>query len=126
MTNIYSILSNRTITNITSLCISWRMKQRSGQYIFFSDAGGGGGGDLDALIDSYIVRKVGAGAGGEYECGECGKRSDRRHNLIQHVESKHVATVYVSGHTCDLCGAVSRTRNSLRWHKKLKHHNLVC
>ena len=68
---------------------------------------------LDAKIDSLL----GSTDSGQLQCLMCGKTSNVRWNIRNHIET-HVAK---SGFNCDLCGKQYRTRNSLNVHKS-KHH----
>ena len=56
-------------------------------------------------------------ATGVYSCLECGYQSKHRHNVIDHVEAKHVRIQY----RCDQCSYVCNGRNPLRVHKYRRH-----
>ena len=58
-----------------------------------------------------------------YTCTVCGKATSgkslgKRQNLRDHVEARHVEGV---SHYCQVCGAVAKTRNSLRMHMHNYH-----
>jgi len=72
-------------------------------------------GSLDAKIDSLM----GKTAAGELQCLMCGRTSNVRQNIRNHIET-HVAS---AGFPCDLCGKQYKTRNSLNKHKSLYHKN---
>jgi len=73
-------------------------------------------GDL-AQLDSKIDSLLGSTESGQLQCLMCGKTSNVRWNIRNHIET-HVAK---EGFTCDHCGKQYRTRNSLNVHKS-KHH----
>ena len=60
--------------------------------------------------------------GDGFVCLVCQKTFTVRCNAKSHVEARHVASAGVS---CDICGFVSKTRDSYRKHLKNKHSNQV-
>ena len=74
-------------------------------------------GYLDAQIDSLVSKT----ATGELQCSICGKTSNVRQNIRNHIET-HVAR---DGFQCDLCGKQFKTRNSRSVHKSLHHKSSV-
>ena len=76
--------------------------------------------DLDEKIKSMMV--VGeTNKGGNFKgrvriCKVCGKEGARK-TIMDHIESNHIVGV---SHTCDICGIVANTSNSLACHKR-KH-----
>ena len=57
--------------------------------------------------------------GGRWQCAVCGYQS-KSTNLRYHIEAKHSES---SGYSCQLCGAVLKTRNSYSVHMSTKHRN---
>jgi len=55
---------------------------------------------------------------GGFSCVACSQSFNFACNAKTHVEAKHLNT---GGFACDLCGFVSKTRDSLRKHTKNKH-----
>merc|ERR1712129_207681 len=75
--------------------------------------------DLDYKINSMIEisenlddrnRKKGI-------CKVCGKDGDQM-NIKRHIEANHITGV---SHTCNICGATTRTRNGMKLHKRKNH-----
>ena len=53
-----------------------------------------------------------------YHCTHCELSSNKKTNVKNHVESKHVST---EGVTCGVCNAVCKTRKALKMHEFRKH-----
>ena len=53
-------------------------------------------------------------------CLECDFTSDRKYNIMSHVEAKHVDNTEVA---CDYCDGVFANRRRLRYHVKASHSN---
>ena len=66
--------------------------------------------DITDKIDNKGFRIV--------NCNVCGNKGQKAH-VMRHIEAKHITGV---GHSCELCGKTSRSRNALRMHKS-KHHS---
>ena len=76
--------------------------------------------DLDEQIRSMITKtdkSAGPGKGKLAICNICGKEAPYM-NLPRHVEANHLEGV---SHSCNICGAISRSRNSLSHHKSKYH-----
>ena len=73
-----------------------------------------------ADLDEYLNSLVGFFEG-EYICNVCHKKfkQDKR-NARVHIEAKHLQNYQVS---CNLCGFVSKSRDSLRKHVKSYHNS---
>ena len=56
-------------------------------------------------------------------CKVCGKISDRKSNLINHIESLHFPGCYI--HSCKVCMKKFNTRQSLHWHTKANHRETI-
>ncbi|XP_040564413.1 uncharacterized protein [Lepeophtheirus salmonis] len=57
----------------------------------------------------------------EYECVICGKRLGVQvTNARNHVEAKHISS---EGHSCDFCGKIYKTKNTLASHVSIKHRH---
>jgi len=69
--------------------------------------------DLKETIASMIIS-----IDGGFSCVACSQSFNFACNAKTHVEAKHLNT---GGFACDLCGFVSKTRDSLRKHTKNKH-----
>ena len=54
-----------------------------------------------------------------YKCKECGKSNKKKQVIRRHIEAMHMVT---PGFPCDLCGTLSKTRNSLQMHKRYVHY----
>ena len=82
--------------------------------------------DLDEQIDKMVVRVKNDGparkdTGKKYGttkiCKVCGKEGNMA-TIRNHIEAKHITG---GRHTCDLCGKILKTRNSLGAHKSTFH-----
>merc|ERR1711892_82210 len=73
----------------------------------------------DSSLDAKIDSLMGKTAAGELQCLMCGRTSNVRQNIRNHIET-HVAS---AGFPSDLCGKQYKTRNSLNKHKSLYHKN---
>ena len=77
--------------------------------------------DLDTQIRSMFTKsdaRTSNGQGSLATCNICGKEGALK-LMPQHIEANHITGV---SHTCEVCGKVSRSRDSLRKHKTA-HHN---
>ena len=68
----------------------------------------GGTSELDKQIDSMMERidKV-------WTCKVCGKKDRLNTNIKKHIEGVHLEG---ASYTCDLCGAIARSKNGLQSH----------
>ena len=66
-------------------------------------------------MNSYLVY----GEAG-WQCGACGFTGNKS-NIKQHIEARHMDNTNV---TCELCGRVYKTKNSLQNHMTLKHKSM--
>ena len=57
--------------------------------------------------------------GGVWCCHECPYRSPLKHNMFEHIESKHVQH---NGYLCDFCEKICPTQGALRKHKAYYKH----
>ena len=75
--------------------------------------------DLDEQIRSMITKSdiSSNGQGRMATCNACGKQGPLKH-MPQHIEANHITGVT---HACDICGNVSRSRNSLQKHNSYTH-----
>ena len=76
--------------------------------------------DLDEQIRSMITksdRAIGTGQGKLATCNICGKQGPY-FRMKGHIEAKHITGV---SHACDICGKLSRSRNTLNMHKLYFH-----
>lgn len=69
--------------------------------------------ELDRAIDQFVV----ANEGGGVSCLDCGLTGKRR-DVRRHVEAKHMINTHTS---CNICGKVVKTRDSLRKHVEKDH-----
>jgi len=69
--------------------------------------------DLKETINSLIIP-----VDGGFSCVACSQSFNFACNAKTHVEARHL---YTGGFICDLCGFVSKTRDSLRKHTRNKH-----
>ena len=75
-----------------------------------------GSSELDQKIDSMMERNDGA-----WTCKVCGKKDQlNKSNIKKHIEGIHLEA---SAHSCDFCGAIARSRNSLQNHMFRNHRN---
>ena len=77
----------------------------------FADSSG-----LDEQIRSLITKidiSLGPGKGKLAKCNICGKEAPYM-SLPRHVEANHLEGV---SHSCNICGAISRSKNGLRRHQ---------
>jgi len=81
-----------------------------------SMVGGDGNKDLDAALESMIIRNE----DGSFSCGNCGKTMQRKKDLKRHVE------VHLDAfHQCHICQKVSKTRSALAMHYSSTHKDMV-
>ena len=71
--------------------------------------------DLDAQIYSMMTKIEGTK---DWSCNACGKTSNLKANIAQHVESNHIEGV---SHSCNFCGKASRSRHALAKHVHDRH-----
>ena len=69
--------------------------------------------ELIDQINSMMIR-----VDGKYTCSVCGKNSNYKHHITQHIESNHLYGVYQS---CKQCGKISRSRRALAVHMTSHH-----
>ena len=78
--------------------------------------------NLDAKIRSMFTKcdaRTSNGQGSLATCNICGKEGALK-LMPQHIEANHITGI---SHTCEVCGKVSRSRDSLRKHKTAYHNN---
>ena len=68
---------------------------------------------LDARIESLMGQN-----NNQWFCTVCGKTA-KKHHLRNHIESFHIEDH--PGVSCNICGAVAKSRNALASHKTFKH-----
>ena len=75
----------------------------------------GGTTELDKQIDSMMERieKV-------WTCKVCGKKDRLNTNIKKHIEGVHLEG---ASYTCDLCGAIARSKNGLQIHIFRNHRS---
>ncbi len=73
--------------------------------------------EWNALIEMFVGRADNS----MFTCLECGKMSTHKINIVSHVESHHVES---PGFACDVCGNISKTRASLRMHRR-RHKKML-
>ena len=56
--------------------------------------------------------------GGTWRCNNCEYESNRKTNMFEHVEAKHVIS---TGYTCQTCGTFCKTFSAYRSHIKRLH-----
>uniref|UniRef100_A0A0K2UZH1 Protein abruptlike [Bombus terrestris] n=2 Tax=Lepeophtheirus salmonis TaxID=72036 RepID=A0A0K2UZH1_LEPSM len=66
------------------------------------------------IIQHYSKQKTGKG----YECKKCCYMAQRRRDMHNHVEAKHLVT---RGYICSICEKKYNTKRSLYFHKYRKH-----
>ena len=69
--------------------------------------------DLKEAINSMVVA-----VDGGFTCIACKQKFNFICNARTHIESKHMNT---GGFLCNICGFISKTRDSLRKHTKSQH-----
>ena len=75
-------------------------------------------GRLFNLLDSHIKLLDKQGRK-EYQCITCGKNLGVQiTNARNHVEANHIDS---GGHSCDFCGKIYKTTNTLKSHISIKH-----
>ena len=72
----------------------------------------------DDSLDSLVLSKMTRIESGEWQCNECYRTSNRKTNIMEHIEASHVES---SGFNCDICFKIFKTKHSLRTHKNVKH-----
>ena len=83
-------------------------------------------GDLQEIENqtNSMMEKISKKINGKqlYKCTLCGKESEHKTNIKNHIEAKHLEGISIP---CDLCEKTFRSRNSLANHKHVYHkHNL--
>ena len=80
--------------------------------------------DLDEQIKSMMTKTNVRSANGQgyvATCNICGKEAPS-FNMPSHIEANHITGV---SHACDICGKVSRSRQTLRMHKHRYHQTFL-
>ena len=75
---------------------------------------------LDQQIESMVTKSdisAGNNQGKMGSCNVCGKEGSYT-NIKQHIEVNHITGI---SHSCDICGKIYRSRDSLRMHRSNKH-----
>ena len=78
--------------------------------------------DLDEKIKSMIevgekLLSIGSRKRTSRICKVCNKEGDLK-TIKDHIEANHITGV---SHTCDICGATSRTRHAMDKHRRKYH-----
>lgn len=71
--------------------------------------------ELDEILERSIYRNERSGM---YHCAHCQLSSNKKCNVKNHVESKHVST---EGVACSECDVVCKTRKALKMHELRRH-----
>jgi len=71
--------------------------------------------ELNQRIEEEIIRE----ADGLFRCAKCLRTSNRKYNLIEHIETHFEGLSF----PCQLCGKDFRSRNNLRKHGITQHRN---
>ena len=71
---------------------------------------------IDTEINSKMFKEAGL-----WQCSECSYQSNKKSNVYEHVESKHVMH---GGYVCPVCEKVCRSKNALRSHHHSNHMTL--
>ena len=74
-----------------------------------------GSSELDEILERSIYRNESSGM---YHCAYCQLSSNKKCNVKNHVESKHVST---EGVACGECDVVCKTRKALKMHELRRH-----
>ena len=69
-------------------------------------------------LNSVILSKMVRNEAGDWQCNECFKTSNKKQNIMEHIEASHMET---PGYNCEVCYKVFKTKHSLRTHKNVKH-----
>jgi len=75
--------------------------------------------DLEVLINSKMT-KVHNGTSSIWQCIVCEYVSKQKHNVFEHIESKHIQH---EGYYCYLCNKRCPSQSALRMHNKRKHNS---
>ena len=70
--------------------------------------------ELDEKIEYMLVKKCSV-----WTCNVCGKSSENRTHVKNHIEAKHITGME---HPCSTCGKTYRSHNSLNNHISLNHN----
>jgi len=73
--------------------------------------------DLEVLINSKMT-KVPGDTSNVWQCVDCNYNSKLKHNVFEHIESKHVQH---EGYFCYLCNTSCPSQSAFRMHNKRKH-----
>jgi len=85
-----------------------------------SIGGADGSKDLEYLIQSKMV-KIPGETSLIWQCVDCEYSSKLKHNVFEHVESKHIQH---DGYLCTICNKTCPSQSALRMHNKRKHNIL--
>jgi len=83
-------------------------------------ADGNKGSDIEKIIWSKMYKTADAGGSSVWACSECEYNSKFKHNVFEHIESKHVGSY---GYPCSVCNKVCPTKNAFRIHNIRYHKN---
>ena len=72
-------------------------------------------------LDSVILSKMSRNEAGDWQCNDCYRTSNKKINIMEHIEASHVET---PGYNCEICYKIFKTKHSLRTHKNVKHKEL--
>jgi len=83
-------------------------------------AGTDGNKDLEILINSKMT-KVPGESSNVWQCIDCEYSSKLKHNVFEHIESKHIQH---EGYYCYLCNKSCPSQSAFRMHNKRKHDQM--
>jgi len=76
------------------------------------------GQEVTQELNSVILSKMMRNEAGDWQCNECYKTSNKKQNIMEHIEASHMET---PGYNCEVCYKIFKTKHSLRTHKNVKH-----
>ena len=73
--------------------------------------------NLSAEVEAYVSQEFSEKGSSVWRCVDCGYKSDRRNNLLKHIDSIHLS----EGYNCPICTKFCPSKNALQKHVKRNH-----
>ena len=100
-------ITNQEFTNINRINSNVNKLDNFNQYFCFLD--------VESAIQSKMFKE-----GNIWYCNDCPYKSNRKSNLLEHVEARHVSH---PGYLCQYCEKVFKTKDTWRHHQAKVHQN---
>ena len=76
--------------------------------------------NLSAAVEAFVSKEISEKGSTVWRCVECGYESAWKHNLVKHIDTKHLS----EGHHCSICAKFCPSKDALRKHVKRYHDNI--